>query len=70
VTLRRARHVVTETERTLAAAEAMRVGDAARLGRLMNESHESLRRDFEVTNDGSTPWWTRPGVRPAASARG
>jgi galactokinase len=52
VTLRRARHVVTEDERTLAAAEAMRANDAARLGKLMNESHESLRHDFEVTNDG------------------
>jgi len=52
VTLRRARHVVTEDERTLAAAEAMRANDAARLGQLMNESHESLRHDFEVCNDG------------------
>jgi galactokinase len=52
VTLRRARHVVTEDERTLAAAEAMRVDDARRLGELMNESHESLRHDFEVCNDG------------------
>jgi galactokinase len=52
VTLRRARHVVTEDERTLAAAEAMRGSDAARLGTLMNESHESLRYDFEVCNDG------------------
>ena len=51
-TLKRARHVVTEDERTLAAAEAMRADDAAGLGRLMNESHESLRQDFEVTNDG------------------
>jgi galactokinase len=51
-TLRRARHVVTEDERTLAAAEAMRSDDAKRLGRLMNESHESLRHDFEVCNDG------------------
>ncbi|HSD26334.1 MAG TPA: galactokinase, partial [Vicinamibacteria bacterium] len=52
VTLRRARHVVSEDERTLAAAEAMRANDAARLGTLMNDSHESLRHDFEVTNDG------------------
>jgi len=51
-TLRRARHVVTEDERTLAAAEAMRKDDATELGRLMNESHESLRYDFEVCNDG------------------
>ena len=49
-TLRRARHVVSENERTLAAAEAMRRGDAQALGRLMNESHESLRNDFEVTS--------------------
>jgi len=51
-TLQRARHVVTENERTLAAAEAMRADDAPRLGRLMNESHESLRHDFDVCNDG------------------
>ena len=47
---RRARHVVTENARTLQAAEAMRVGDIARLGRLMDASHASLRDDFEVTN--------------------
>ena len=49
VTLRRARHVVTENERTLAAAEAMRSGNAVALGELMNASHESLREDFEVS---------------------
>jgi Galactokinase len=48
-TLRRARHVVTENARTLAAADAMRAGDALALGRLMNESHVSLRDDFEVS---------------------
>jgi galactokinase len=51
-TLRRARHVVTENERTLAAAAAMRDEDARHLGQLMNESHDSLRDDFEVCNDG------------------
>jgi galactokinase len=51
-TLKRARHVVTEDERTLQAAEVMKRGDAAALGRLMDESQESLRHDFEVTNDG------------------
>lgn len=51
VTRRRARHVITENERTLAAAEAMRRGDAVELGRLMDASHISLRDDFEVTND-------------------
>jgi galactokinase len=48
---RRARHVITENERTLAAAEAMRAGDAGELGRLMNASHDSLRHDYEVTSD-------------------
>jgi galactokinase len=48
---RRAKHVVTENDRTVQAAEAMRAGDLARLGRLMDASHASLRDDFEVTND-------------------
>ena len=47
---RRARHVVTENARTLAAADAMRAGDAARLGALMDASHASLRDDFEVSS--------------------
>ncbi|MFW5947888.1 MAG: galactokinase, partial [Gemmatimonadota bacterium] len=51
VTARRARHVVTENARTTAAADAMRVGDSRTLGRLMDESHESLRTDFEVSSD-------------------
>ena len=51
VLFRRARHVITENERTLAAAEAMRAGDAGELGRLMNTSHDSLRDDYEVTSD-------------------
>jgi len=50
VTRRRARHVISENERTVRAAEWMRRGDAAGLGRLMVESHASLRDDFEVTN--------------------
>jgi galactokinase len=49
--LRRARHVVTENGRTLAAAEAMRAGDAASMGRLMNQSHASLRDDFDVSSE-------------------
>jgi galactokinase len=51
ITRRRARHVVTENARTLRAAEAMRQGDAAELGQLMNASHVSLRDDFEVSCD-------------------
>ncbi len=48
---RRARHVITENDRTVQAAEAMRAGDLTRLGQLMDASHASLRDDFEVTND-------------------
>ncbi|MBO4562822.1 MAG: galactokinase [Clostridia bacterium] len=47
--LRRARHAVTENRRTLEAAEALEAGDIARLGRLINASHDSLRDDYEVT---------------------
>jgi galactokinase len=51
LTLRRARHIVTENARVLQAVEAMQQGDAVMLGQLMNASHDSLRDDFEVTND-------------------
>jgi galactokinase len=46
---RRARHVITENERTLKAAQALRESDASELGELMLASHESLRDDFEVS---------------------
>ncbi len=49
LTRRRARHVIAENERTLAAAAAMKAGDAVTLGQLMNASHVSLRDDFEVS---------------------
>ncbi|AHG92003.1 Galactokinase [Gemmatirosa kalamazoonensis] len=49
VTRRRARHVVTENARTLAAADALARGDLAEMGRLMDASHASLRDDFEVS---------------------
>ncbi len=45
----RARHVVSENERVLAAARALGSGDLAGLGRLMSESHASLRDDFDVS---------------------
>lgn len=50
-TFRRARHVLTENARTLAAAAALRRGDAQAAGRLMNESHQSLRDDYEVSSE-------------------
>lgn len=45
----RCRHVVTEDERTLAMVRALGGNDLAEAGRLMYASHESLRRDFEVS---------------------
>jgi galactokinase len=50
VAARRARHVIGENERTVTAAAAMRAGDAAALGSLMDASHASLRDDFEVSS--------------------
>lgn len=48
-TWRRARHVVTENQRTLDAAAALAAHDLVRLGALMAESHASMRDDFEIT---------------------
>ena len=49
VVARRARHVITENDRTLAAADALASGDLKRMGELMAESHASMREDFEIT---------------------
>jgi galactokinase len=49
VTRRRAGHVVSENARTLAAADALERGDVRAVGALMDESHRSLRDDFEVS---------------------
>ena len=49
VVRRRARHVVTENQRVLDFAAALRAGDLAGAGRLMAASHASLARDFEVS---------------------
>jgi galactokinase len=46
---RRARHVITENDRTAAAAEALTVDDLKAVGNLMVASHASLRDDFEVS---------------------
>jgi galactokinase len=45
----RARHVVSENERVLAAADALRRNDVEELGTLLSRSHASLRDDFEVS---------------------
>ncbi len=46
---RRCRHVVSENERTLIAADALAAGDLASMGALMSASHQSLRDDYEVS---------------------
>ena len=46
---RRARHIVTETARALACADALRRGDAGAVGALMSASQASLRDDYEVS---------------------
>ena len=47
--LKRARHVITENTRTVAAAEALIRHDLKELGRLMAEAHESYSKDFEAS---------------------
>jgi galactokinase len=49
VVYRRCRHVVSEDERVLSAASALNERDLRLFGRLMDESHESLRHDYEVS---------------------
>jgi galactokinase len=46
---RRCRHVVSETARVRSAVQALETGDLEGLGRLLNQSHESLRDDMEVS---------------------
>lgn len=51
VLIRRARHVVTENHRVREAVAALESRDYARLGKLLWQSHESLRDDFESSCD-------------------
>ncbi|PWI32412.1 galactokinase [Vibrio albus] len=46
---KRARHVITENDRTEEAAKALESGDMKRMGELMAQSHASMRDDFEIT---------------------
>ena len=48
---RRARHVISENERTRQAAQVLAAGDARAFGELMDQSHVSLRDDFEVSSN-------------------
>lgn len=47
--IKRARHAVSENQRTLKAKEALVAGDLEKFGRLVNASHVSLEHDYEVT---------------------
>jgi galactokinase len=51
LSFRRARHVVTEIERTRQAANFLRDQNLCEIGQLLNESHQSLRTDYEVSTD-------------------
>lgn len=48
---RRARHIVTENRRVLDFVSVARAGDVDTMGRLMIESHRSMRYDYETSND-------------------
>lgn len=46
---RRARHVITENDRVIRAADALRANDMTTFGLLMNASHASMRNDYEIS---------------------
>lgn len=49
IRVKRAKHAVYENQRTIKAAAALRDGDIETFGKLMNETHVSLRDDYEVS---------------------
>ena len=49
VVYRRAKHIVTENARTLAASQALKTGDIETVSEAMAQSHISMRDDFEIT---------------------
>lgn len=63
---KRAKHAVYENQRTIRAVEALKNNDIALFGKLMNESHVSLRDDYEVTgielDTLAETAWEQPGV--------
>ena len=64
--VKKAKHAVYENLRTLEAVKALKGGDIARFGQLMNESHVSLRDDYDVTgielDTLAEEAWKCPGV--------
>ncbi|MBY0099164.1 galactokinase [Mesobacillus maritimus] len=63
---RRAKHAVYENQRTLKALKALQAGELETFGSLMNDSHISLRDDYEVTGDEldtlAEAAWKQPGT--------
>jgi galactokinase len=63
---KRAKHAVYENRRTIHAVEALKNNDIATFGKLMNDSHVSLRDDYEVTgvelDTLAEEAWKIPGV--------
>jgi galactokinase len=49
LTFRRCRHVVTENDRVVRAAAALDAGQLVEVGRLMSQSHRSMRDDYEIS---------------------
>ena len=66
VRLKRAKHAVYENQRTIDAVAALKDGNIERFGELMNESHVSLRDDYEVSCEEIDILvdlaWKTPGV--------
>ena len=64
--LKRATHAVSENARTVEAVEKLKAGDIEGFGKLMNQSHISLRDDYEVTGPELDALveaaWNAPGV--------
>lgn len=71
---KRAKHAVYENQRTLQATECLRKGDVETFGKLMNQSHISLRDDYEVSCPEldviAETAWTVPGVLGARMTGG
>ena len=63
---KRAKHAIYENQRTLKAQKELSAGNLAEFGKLMNQSHISLRDDYEVTgvelDTLAALAWEQPGV--------
>jgi galactokinase len=74
VAMRRARHVINENQRVLMTARALAEGDLRTAGFLMNESHRSVRDDFEASRPEidllAALAWDFPGVYGSRLADG